>query len=202
MSEDTEQTTDFLSTRKAAVILGVALSTIQLWVETGVLPAWKTVGGHRRIPRAAVEEMANKQKLISAVPLSAKQVNIAKILVVEDDAVQLEVYRHHFAEWDLPFELLTASDGFDGLMAIGRESPDLIITDLRMPGMDGFRMIRHLRGKIFVNDSDIIVVTALEASEMEAARALLPGIPIFSKPVPFIALRLLIENKLDKLQKH
>ncbi len=202
MSEDTEQTTDFLSTRKAAVILGVALSTIQLWVETGVLPAWKTVGGHRRIPRAAVEEMANKQKLISAAPVSAKQVNIAKILVVEDDAVQLEVYRHNFAEWDLPFELLTASDGFDGLMAIGRESPDLIITDLRMPGMDGFRMIRHLRGKIFVNDSDIIVVTALEASEMEAARALLPGIPIFSKPVPFIALRLLIENKLDKLQKH
>ena len=47
---------DFLSTREAATRLGVALSTVQLWVETGVLPAWKTPGGRasaldQHIPR-------------------------------------------------------------------------------------------------------------------------------------------------------
>jgi excisionase family DNA binding protein len=42
---------DFISTREAAVRLGVALSTIQSWVETGILPAWKTAGGHREDSR-------------------------------------------------------------------------------------------------------------------------------------------------------
>ena len=204
MSElDAGQATDFLSTRKAADILGVALSTVQLWVETGVLPAWKTAGGHRRIPRAAVDAMASQQKLL--IPVSGSDTTDvparkAKILVVEDDVVQLELYCQKFAEWDLPIELFKATDGFEGLIMIGSHSPDLIITDLRMPGMDGFRMIRHLQSKTFIKATDIIVVTALEASEMDAARTLLPGIPIFSKPIPFIALRLLIENKIDKLK--
>ena len=43
---------DVLSTREAAEQLGVALRTVQLWVENGVLPAWKTAGG--QIGRAHV----------------------------------------------------------------------------------------------------------------------------------------------------
>jgi len=38
-----------LTTRQAAQLLGIAVSTAQLWIENGVLPAWKTPGGHRRI---------------------------------------------------------------------------------------------------------------------------------------------------------
>ena len=38
-----------------------------------------------------------------------------------------------------------AEDGFEGLVLIGRHSPDLVITDLAMPEMDGFKMIRRLK---------------------------------------------------------
>lgn len=48
---------DVLSTREAAERLGAALRTVQLWVEGGDLPAWKTAGGHRRISRTAVEQL-------------------------------------------------------------------------------------------------------------------------------------------------
>lgn len=199
MSE-TEATppSDFMSTRKAAASLGVALSTVQLWVETGILPAWKTAGGHRRIPRSAVELMASKQKSVLSPPPTE---NI-KVLVVEDDMFLLELYRRKFAEWALPVQLLTATDGFEGLMLIGRDNPSLIITDLRMPGMDGFKMIRHLREQTLASGFDIIVVTAMEAAEIEQAGNELPGIPIYPKPVPFIILRALIENKIQSLQLH
>jgi len=189
-----KRTSEFISTRKAAATLGVSLSTVQLWVESGKLPAWKTAGGHRRIPRAAVDSLISEQQ--SALRL-APIAELFKVLVVEDDAVQLELYKQKFSEWTLPLQLLTASDGFEGLMKIGRFAPDLVITDLRMPGMDGVKMIRHLRDQEVENNFDIIVVTALDATEMEGARTLLPGIPIYPKPVPFIALRALIENKVQ-----
>jgi excisionase family DNA binding protein len=194
MSEPTSsQASDFISTRQAAATLGVALSTVQLWVETGILPAWKTAGGHRRIPRSAVDSLVSQQKSAMA-PQPLKQI---KVLVVEDDVIQLELYKRKFADWPLPIELLTAHDGFEGLMMVGRHNPDLIITDLRMPGMDGFRMIRHLLSQTSGHKPDIIVVTALNDTEMEAASGLLPGIPIYHKPVPFTALRVLIENKIQ-----
>ena len=53
---------DVLSTREAAERLGVALRTVQLWVESGVLPAWKTAGGHRRISRIAVERLIGERR--------------------------------------------------------------------------------------------------------------------------------------------
>jgi len=43
-----------LTTRDAARLLGVAVSTVQLWIESGALPAWKTPGGHRRVRLGAV----------------------------------------------------------------------------------------------------------------------------------------------------
>lgn len=45
------------STREASEILGVSLRTVQLWVDSGVLEAWKTAGGHRRVSRASVEAL-------------------------------------------------------------------------------------------------------------------------------------------------
>ena len=43
-----------LTTRDAAQLLGVAVSTVQLWMESGALTAWKTPGGHRRVRLSAV----------------------------------------------------------------------------------------------------------------------------------------------------
>jgi excisionase family DNA binding protein len=183
----------FLSTRQAAASLGVALSTVQAWVETGVLPAWKTAGGHRRIPADAVEAMRLRQQSVLEM---APAPQIYKVLVVEDDAVQREIYRRQFADWNLPVQLFLAEDGFEGMILIGRHSPDLIITDLAMPEMDGFAMIRRLKCQPTAIRASIIVVTALSAADIEAHGGLPSGLPVYPKPIPFAALRPLIEHKI------
>ena len=48
-------TADVCTTQKAAEILGISVTSVQQLVEAGVIEAWKTKGGHRRIPLAAVE---------------------------------------------------------------------------------------------------------------------------------------------------
>lgn len=50
-----------LTTREAARLLGVAVSTAQVWMESGALPTWKTPGGHRRVRRSAVERLVKRQ---------------------------------------------------------------------------------------------------------------------------------------------
>ena len=50
-----------LTTREAATLLGIAVSTAQQWIENGVLPAWKTPGGHRRVRLSAVSALLRKR---------------------------------------------------------------------------------------------------------------------------------------------
>lgn len=182
----------FLSTREAAARLGVSLSTIQQWVEDGVLPAWKTAGGHRRIPAAAIEAIRERQLTVLA-PSAGQLI----VLVVEDNPLECELYRRHFSQWNLPLNLMLAKDGFEGLMLIGQQVPDLIISDLAMPGMDGFMFIRRLRSSQIAANSKIIAVSALSASEIAANGGLPDRTVHFTKPVPFAVLRILVEDLID-----
>ena len=50
----------FLTTREAALLLGVSLRSVQLWVEAGTLQAGRTPGGHRRIRTSDVHTLAEK----------------------------------------------------------------------------------------------------------------------------------------------
>jgi excisionase family DNA binding protein len=187
---------NFLSTREAAARLGVALSTVQAWVESGILPAWKTAGGHRRIPLDAIDTVHNRQRAVLA---TAAPPRAFTVLVVEDDPVQREIYRRQFSAWRLPVEMLMAEDGFEGLLLIGRHAPDLIITDLAMPEMDGFKMIRRLKSQSAAIPGSIIVVTALTPDEIQKEGGLPNGIPVYSKPIPFAALRPVIEHLASKV---
>lgn len=184
------------STRQAAELLGVSLRTAQLWVESGVLRAWKTAGGHRRIPRSAVDELLAQRRQAIAIP---GQRDALKLLVVEDEADLLKLYRLQIEGWGLPVTLITATNGFEALIRIGEAKPDLLITDLNMPGMDGFRMIRTLRANPEFQDMDIVAVTALGKEEIADRGGLPPGVHMFTKPVPFSELERIVRERLPAL---
>ena len=49
-----------LTTSAAARMLGVATSTVQLWMESGAIPSWKTPGGHRRTRQSTIQAMLDR----------------------------------------------------------------------------------------------------------------------------------------------
>ena len=55
-----------LTTRATAELLGVAVSTAQLWIENGAIPSWKTPGGHRRVRLSAVKHLMEQRGLTGA----------------------------------------------------------------------------------------------------------------------------------------
>jgi len=56
---------EIVTTKQAADMLGVAVSTVQKWVELGKLTSWKTPGGHRRIPVAAVQAVLQRGVVVT-----------------------------------------------------------------------------------------------------------------------------------------
>lgn len=182
--EDTGQ--DVCSTREASERLGVSLRTVQLWSEAGVLRAWKTPGGHRRILMTSVEELLRKRggELARRAESGRYQV-----LVVEDEPDFRRLFELHLGSWGLPIELHCVPSGFDALVRIGASRPDLLITDLRMPGIDGFEMIRALQASEAIGDLEVIVVTALTGHTISERGGLPDRITVLHKPLRFEELR-------------
>ncbi len=68
---------------------------------------------------------------------------MARILLIDDDDALLDVLALSFE--DAGHEVLSAPDGTQGLARIHAESPELVVTDVNMPGIDGFTLCRRLR---------------------------------------------------------
>jgi excisionase family DNA binding protein len=185
---------EFCSTRDAADLLGVSLRTVQLWAEAGVLKAWKTAGGHRRIARTSVEDVLRQRR---DALRSTRRTGRFSVLVVEDEPDFRRLYEIHLHQWNLPLDFEVVSGGFEALMSLGSSPPDLLITDLRMPGVDGFEMIRALRAAEPLRNLGIIVVTALSASTISERGGLPADITVLSKPLRFDDLRQLVAARLE-----
>ena len=173
---------EFLTTRQAALRLGFSLGTVQNMVESGALEAWKTSGGHRRIPVASIEKLlARRRNLTPGTQDSGASLDI---LFAEDDPTLQLLYQLTMESWDLPIKLRIVGNGFEGLLQVGQQVPDILIADLMMPGMDGFEMIRNLRANPSLSRMDIIVVSAIEREEI-AEKGLPADVTVMGKPIPF-----------------
>ena len=182
--EDTGE--EVCSTREAADRLRVSLRTVQLWSEAGVLRAWKTPGGHRRILLSSVDELIRKR---GGELARRGEDGRYQVLIVEDEPDFRRLFELHLGSWGLPIELHSVPSGFDALVRIGASRPDLLITDLRMPGIDGFEMIRSLQASEAISDLEVIVVTALTAHTIAERGGLPEPITVLHKPLRFEELR-------------
>jgi two-component system alkaline phosphatase synthesis response regulator PhoP len=87
-----------------------------------------------------------------------------KILVVDDEEVLVEAIMYNLVQSG--YQVLTASDGVTALEIARRETPDLIVLDVMLPGMDGLEICRQLRREKRTSTVPIIMLTA-KADEID-----------------------------------
>ncbi len=104
---------------------------------------------------------------------------MSKILVVDDAQFAIEVVKRILAP--IGAEFITAGNGTDGLIAYREHSPDLVICDLCMPGMDGYAFLRRLAEIDPHHRTIILTADAQEHARTEVLR--LGAAAFFSKPV-------------------
>jgi two-component system KDP operon response regulator KdpE len=93
---------------------------------------------------------------------------VSAVLLVEDDRTLRRALRASFRNWD--FDVVEAASGEEALTTVSERTPDLVILDLTLPGIDGLETLRHLRTftevpvvVLTVRDSLRDKITALES---------------------------------------
>lgn len=172
---------DYCGTTYAAKLLGLSVGTIQTLVEKNELQAWKTQGGHRRISMHSIREYQRKHNMLT-IPNEPRDTRL-RVLLVEDDAVTREMLRGYCNRSSMPVDCTAMSSGLEALIDIASIKPDVLITDLDMPGVDGFELLRTLRQNPLFNRMTTLVLSALTPEEIEARGGLPEGTIFMAKPI-------------------
>ena len=90
-----------------------------------------------------------------------------KILIIEDNVDTRDLIHLHLTTEG--FTVVVAADGREGLYMADAEHPDLIITDIDMPNLDGIELVKRLRAQTQFADLPILVLTSFGDEQMEDA---------------------------------
>lgn len=124
--------------------------------------------------------------------------SMAKILIVEDNEMNRDLVTRRLVKRG--YLVIEAVDGDQGLEMAAQESPDLIVADLGLPGMDGCELTRRLKTEPATKHIPVLALTAYARSE-DRERALAAGCDEFeTKPIQIEALLKKIKVLLNKQQ--
>lgn len=177
---------DTYSTHDVAKICCVTPTTVIRWIEDGLIPAFKTVGGHRRVRREDLERVCSDR----GIPFNVQSGDEAgRILVVDDEPVVLDLVRDVVSDIHHAFEVEIARDAFDAGRLVAVFRPQLIFLDLMMPGVDGFEVCTRLKRDPATAHSEIVAITGYY-TEANTDRILNAGaVACLRKPLDVVDVR-------------
>lgn len=118
------------------------------------------------------------------------------IMVIEDDDDNMELIKFLLNKAD--YEVLSASDGREGLKMVTENKPDLVLLDLAIPGIDGWNLAKHIRSNPDTVSIPLVAVSAhsLPRDRQEAIDAGCDG--FLTKPLDVANLVTNMESYLHK----
>ncbi len=117
-----------------------------------------------------------------------------KVLIVDDETVNIKILS------DLVkglAKVLFATNGEDAIKAANSHSPDLILLDVMMPGMNGYEVCKRLKENTSTESIPVVFVTSMSAEEDEATGLELGAIDYITKPFHSSIVKMRIKNHLE-----
>lgn len=126
--------------------------------------------------------------------MSPKKRN-AKILVVDDEIDMCRMLQR-MLERVSTYSVITANDGFEAIKIISEWHPDVVITDVKMAGMDGLSLLRNIiKNEPFIS---VIVITGFATVEMAVEAVKLGAYDFIEKPFDNTKLMLAVERGVER----
>src|SRR6266542_3075883 len=116
-----------------------------------------------------------------------------KILIIDDDTSLRRVLEFNLQEEG--YDVVTAQDGEQGLVRFDEQQPDMVITDLKMPGISGFEVLAAVKKR--APQIPVLVITAFGAVETAVGAMKLGAYDYITKPFNRDELRLTVRKALQ-----
>jgi len=152
------------STFAIARMLHVDPGSVANWIDQDFLKAHRTPGGHRRVASEDLVTFLREHKM----PVPPELDPAPKRVVIVDDEPAITQLIARAIRSALPdCEVVEAHDGFRAGAIVATLKPDVVILDLRMPGMDGYEVCRLIKSQESTRQADVLAMTAYPSSESE-----------------------------------
>jgi CheY-like chemotaxis protein len=156
---------------------------------------WKAVEGSGGMGDFAELGRGVWERAPSPIPTRPYSHTLSTVLLVEDDEPNVDAMSAYLFTGG--YRVVVARDGAEAIERAREERPDVILMDIRMPGMDGLEAIRRIRGDAALGTVPIITLTAL-AMPGDRERCLAAGADGYiSKPVSLKELVEVIEAQME-----
>jgi CheY-like chemotaxis protein len=115
------------------------------------------------------------------IPIAVEPLRTPTLLLVDDTIAERDLYELALAP---AFEVLTASRGLDGLQLAIAKQPDVIVLDVKMPGIDGWETCTRIKSHPATTDIPVILLTACDDRDLSLHAVAVGADAILSKPCP------------------
>ena len=151
----------YLTTGEVASRCQVSVSTVKNWIEAGQLQAFRTPGRHFRIRASEL------QRFQAAFGFGVETGESPKILVADDQQEFVDLAIDAIRDLVPGARVEGACGGYEALLRIGSFQPDLLLLDLRMPGLDGFEVCRRIKEASATKATRIVAMTGFDDLEAQ-----------------------------------
>jgi len=152
------------STFAIAKLLNVDPGSVANWMDQGLLKSHRTPGGHRRATEQNLLKFLHNHKM--PIPEELRHTPPC-VLVVDDEEAVAKMISEAVSKAYPNYQVAQAKDGFKAGAMIATLKPDVVILDIRMPGMDGYEVCRMIKSDEETKHIEVIAITAYYESESE-----------------------------------
>jgi CheY-like chemotaxis protein len=137
------RTKRYWGTQRVARVLQVTPATVASWIDQGHLKGHRTPTGRRRVASADLADFlrAHGMSVPNELQMSRER---PVVVVVEDDPGYLKALIRTIEREAPEVDVLEATTGVDGLLEIGRVSPDLVVLDYALPDLNAVQVVERL----------------------------------------------------------
>ena len=182
---------DLLTPRELAQLCGVSPDTVRSWCNRKQIKFAATPGGHKRFRKQDVLQFLKAQRF--PLPQTGKASPIG-ILVIDDE----DEFRDSLVsclQKEAAFNVKGAADGYEAGRIIGEFEPDVVILDMVMPGIDGFKVCQDIRSGVKAGQIKIIVLTGYPSENLFKWAREAGADECLAKPVDIDRLMMLIHKE-------
>ncbi len=192
-----EKKVRIFSALEVANICGVVNQTAINWIKNEYLKAFQTPGGQYRVYAEDLADFLNERNMRLPPELQKildEQMTIEIVLIIDDDRESNTALRRGLEAINDGYTIHQAYDGFDAGRLTTEKKPQLILLDINLPGIDGYRLCKNFKEDESLNNPLIISISGMDSPELAQKIMEAGADSFFAKPIDISKLAAKIED--------